>query len=89
MPRPRKLLLSFQAAQDLELIAEPLRTEVVQRLRMLKQFPHLGSLVPTEFSGVRVTTVRIFRIFYRVTPRGVEVIFIRHCKRRVPEIEGE
>jgi plasmid stabilization system protein ParE len=89
VPRPRNLLLSFQAAEDLDLIADPLRTEVIQRPRLLKRFPSLGSLVSAEFHGVRATTVGIFRIFYRVTARGVEVIFIRHCRRRVPDFEEE
>jgi plasmid stabilization system protein ParE len=84
-----KLFLSFQAADDLENIQEPLQTEIVKRLQLLRQFPNLGSLVPAEFPGVRATTVGMFRIFYRVTLRGVEVIFIRHCKRRVPDFVEE
>ena len=87
MPRLRKLLLAREATADLRLIVEPLRSEVIQRLKLLTRFPNVGGVVPSEFPGVRATTVGIFRIFYRVTARGVEVAFIRHCKRRVPNVD--
>ena len=84
MRRLRELFLSAQACNDLDSITEPLRTEVIERLLMLKRFPNMGALVAIESRGVRATTVDPFRIFYRVTTRGVEVIYIRHCKRRFP-----
>jgi len=87
VPRLRKLLVAREAATDFRLIAEPLRSEVIERLKLLRRFPKIGGLVPSEFSGVRATAVGIFRIFYRVTARGVEVIFIRHCKRRLPNFD--
>jgi plasmid stabilization system protein ParE len=83
----RKLLVAREAVTDFRLIAEPLRSEVIERLKLLTRFPNIGGFVPSEFPGVRATTVGIFRIFYRVTARGVEVIFIRHCKRRAPNID--
>jgi plasmid stabilization system protein ParE len=84
VPRLRKLLMAREAVTDFLLIAEPLRSEVVKRLKLLRRFPNIGGFVPSEFLDVRATTVGIFRIFYRVSGRGVEVIFIRHSKRRVP-----
>ncbi len=87
MPRLRKLLVAREAVTDFLLIAEPLRSEVRERLKLLRRFPNVGGFVPSEFPDVRATTVGIFRIFYRVSARGVEVIFIRHCKRRVPSLE--
>ncbi len=87
MPRLRKLLVAREAVTDFRLIAEPLRSEVVERLKLLRRFPNIGGFVPSELPDVRATTVGIYRIFYRVSARGVEVIFIRHCKRRVPNLE--
>lgn len=87
MPRLRKLLMAREAVIDFRLIAEPLRSEVIERLKLLTRFPNIGGVVPSEFPEVRATTVGIFRIFYRVTVRGVEVIFIRHSKRRVPSLD--
>jgi plasmid stabilization system protein ParE len=83
----RKLLVAREAVTDFHLIAEPLRSEVRERLKLPRRFPNIGGFVPSGFPDVRATTVGIFRIFYRVSARGVEVIFIRHCKRRVPNLE--
>ena len=83
MRKLQKLLLSAEACQDLDAITGTLRIAVVERLRMLKRFPNMGVLVD-ETSTVREATVDNFRIFYRVTRRGVEVIFIRHCRRKFP-----
>ena len=87
MPRLRKLLMAREAVTDFRLIAEPLRSEVIERLKLLRKFPNIGGFVPSEFPDVRATTVGIFRIFYRVSARGVEVIFIRHSKRRLPNFD--
>jgi hypothetical protein len=81
----RRLFLSSEACSDLELIAEPLRASVIRRLKLLKKFPMSGAALAGKLLGWRATTVGIFRIFYRVTPRGIEVGYIRHCKWRSPE----
>ena len=85
MGKIRRLYLSPEAYEDFQLITEPLRARVLRRLRMLKQFPKMGKSMPGEFAGFRATTVELFRIFYRVTDRGVEVAYIRHCKRQLPQ----
>jgi plasmid stabilization system protein ParE len=79
--------MAREAVIDFRLIAELLRSEVIERLKLLTRFPNIGGVVPSEFPEVRATTVAILRIFYRVTVRGVEVIFIRHSKRRVPSLD--
>jgi plasmid stabilization system protein ParE len=81
--RARKLFLSPEACGDLESIAEPLRAVVVRQLRLLRQFPEIGVRIGGEFKGLRAATVGMFRIFYRITLRGVEVVYIRHCKRKL------
>ena len=72
MPRARKLFLSPEACSDLQAITEPLRTVVVRRLRLLRQFPESGVRIGGEFKGLRAATVEMFRIFYRATLRGVD-----------------
>jgi plasmid stabilization system protein ParE len=71
----------------LDLIDEPLRGEVLERLRLLQRFPHSGEPFRVQVPELRASTIKIFRIFYQVTARAVEVIYIRHCKRRVPDFE--
>ena len=83
MARARKLFLSPEACTDLQSIAEPLRTVVVQRLRLLRQFPEVGMRIGGEFEGLRAVTVEMFRVFYRITLRGVEIVYVRHCKRKL------
>jgi len=83
----RKPLVAREAVTDFLLIAEPLRSEVRERLKLPRRFPNIGGFVPSGFPDVGATTVGIFRTFYRVSARGVEVIFIRHCKRRVPNLK--
>ena len=89
MPRVRTLLLSPEACRDLDLILEPLHGEVLQRLQLLKRFPHSGAPFRVQFPELRASTVKLFRIFYHVTTRQVEVIYIRHYKRRVPDFSTE
>jgi len=36
-----------------------------------------------EFEGLRAVTVEMFRVFYRITLRGVEIVYVRHCKRKL------
>ncbi len=85
MPRLRKLLLLPQAVEDFQLIHEPLRSAVADRLRMLKRFPEIGAPMARKYAGWRVTAVGIFRIIYRIAARGVEVGYIRHCRRALPD----
>lgn len=86
MRKAGRLLLSREAYEDFELITEPLRTAILDRLKLLRKFPLMGAPLVGNLKGIRATTVEIFRIFYRVTDRGVEILYIRHCKRRLPEM---
>jgi len=80
-----QLRLYPQAAEDLRAIYDPLYSEIVAKLRMLRRYPELGQALPGPYKGWRTAPVRIFRIIYRVTPQAVEVLFIRHCKRDLPK----
>ena len=84
MSRLHKLFLLPQAVEDFQAIYEPLRSAVVRRLQMLKRFPRMGVPLVRKYVGWRATTVGVFRIIYRVTARGIEVGYIRHCKRGLP-----
>jgi ParE toxin of type II toxin-antitoxin system, parDE len=84
--RPRKLFLSPEACLDLRAIDEPVYAAVTERLLLLRRFPELGVRLGGDFAHLRATTVEMFRIFYRVTGRGVEIVYIRHCKRKLPRL---
>lgn len=88
MPRARKLFLLPQACEDFGLVHEPLRSAIIKRLKTLKRFPYIGTPLTGPFRGWRALTVEIFRIYYRLVPRGVEVGFIRHAKRRHPKVSA-
>jgi len=87
VPKQRTLLLSPDACADLEIIYDPARSAIIQRLKLLARFPQIGASMTGPNAGWRATPVGLFRIIYRVTRRGVEVAYIRHCKRRTPRIE--
>jgi len=77
-----EIRVSPGAAADLDQIYEPVFSEVVERLALLRSFPEMGVPMPGRFVGWRCTTVRMFRVIYRITRRGIEVAYVRHCKRR-------
>ena len=62
MAKNRILLLSPQECSDISAIAEPLRSEIIRRLRLLRRFPNLGVPIVSDFAGLRAVTVGVFRI---------------------------
>lgn len=80
-----KVVLLPQAQQDLDEIYEPLLGRIVRHLRLLERFPEMGAAMVGPFAGYRSTIVAMFRIVYRVMPRGViEIAYVRHCRRSPP-----
>jgi len=80
-----KVVLLPQAQRDLDGIYAPVLDRVVRRLRLLERFPEMGAPMLGPFTGYRSTTAAMFRIVYRVLPRGVvEVAYVRHCRRAPP-----
>jgi plasmid stabilization system protein ParE len=80
-----KVVLLPQAEHDLDEIYDPVLGRVVRRLRLLERFPEMGAPMIGPFAGYRSTIVAMFRIVYRVLPRGVvEVAYVRHCRRPPP-----
>jgi plasmid stabilization system protein ParE len=61
------------------------RERIVEKLRLLRAFPEMGKAMSGEYAGWRITPVAMFQIIYRITPTAVEVLFIRHAKRQLPE----
>ena len=82
--KPRKLLLLPDAEEELRRIDDPLYSEISGRLQLPRQFPMLGSPMSPPFQNWRSIPVGVFRIIYRILPRGIEVAYIRHCKRELP-----
>jgi plasmid stabilization system protein ParE len=80
-----KIVLLPQAEKDLDQIVEPLLGRVIRHLRLLERFPELGPPMVGPFAGYRSAIVAMFRIVYRVQPRGViEIAYVRHCRRAPP-----
>jgi plasmid stabilization system protein ParE len=52
-------------------------------VRPLTEFPEMGRVVPeVGRSDIREIMFRGYRIVYRVAPRFVEILTVRHGKRR-------
>lgn len=52
-------------------------------VRVLTQFPEMGRIVPeVGRSEIREIVFRGYRVVYRVAPGHVEVLTVRHGKRR-------
>lgn len=80
-----KVVLLPQAQADLDEIYEPVLGRIIKRLRMLEDLPELAAPMLGPFAGYRSTVVSMFRIVYRLLPRGVlEVAYVRHCRRAPP-----
>jgi plasmid stabilization system protein ParE len=80
-----KVTLLPQARQDLDAIHDPGLGRIIRALRLLEQFPEMGAPMVGPFTGYHNTIVAMFRIVYRVLPRGVvEIAYIRHCRRAPP-----
>jgi plasmid stabilization system protein ParE len=80
-----KVVLLPQAEQDLDDIVDPVLGRILRRLRLLERFPEMGAPMMGPFTGYRSTTVAMFRIVYRLLPRGiVEIAYVRHCRRAPP-----
>lgn len=80
-----KIVLRPQAQADLDQIYDPVLARVLRRLRYLERFPELGAPMMGPFVGYRSTVVEMFRIVYRLRPRGiVEIAYVRDCRRAPP-----
>lgn len=80
-PLGKILLLLPQAQEDLDTIRDPLFTEIIQRLEILKEYPLWGAAMDGPFTGYRSFVVGIFRVVYKAVSNDlIEVAYIRHCK---------
>lgn len=80
-----KVFLLPQAQRNLDEIFDPVLGRIVRHLRLLERFPEMGAPMVGPFTGYRSTIVAMFRIVYRILPRGVvEVAYVRHCRRAPP-----
>lgn len=78
-----KVVLLPQAQEDLDRIFEPLLSQVLCRIEVLKKYPELGPAMAGPFAGYRSTVIEFFRVVYRLLPNHViEVAYVRDCRRR-------
>lgn len=78
-----RVVLLPQAQVDLDEILEPLLGRIARRLQVLKEYPELGPPMSGPFADYRSTVVEMFRVVYRLLPRGdIEVAYVRDCRRR-------
>lgn len=77
-----KVVLTREAARDLDLVFDPLLSHIQKRLDALSRFPELGAPMAGPFADCRATVVEFYRIVYRIRRRAtIEVLFIRDCRR--------
>ena len=73
-----------QAVDDLEEFYEPLRSEILDRLEILSEFPNAGVAMTQEFTGYRCLVIsRLVRVVYTVRNEKVWVAYIRHSARQI------
>lgn len=78
-----KVVLLPQASEDLDEIFDPIFSDIVQRLKTLRNYPMMGVSMTGPFAGYRGTVVDFFRIIYRIQKNNtIEVAYIRDCRRR-------
>ena len=78
----RQIFLLPQAVEDLDLIYEPVYSQILHKIRMLAQFPEMGPAMEGHFAGYRYLTVNPFRILYRLIGNSrIEIAYIMHYKR--------
>lgn len=70
-------------AQDSIVSAKKIVTKVLEAVRKLEQFPHLGIVAP-EMSDptIRQTIVLQYRLIYQVQEDGLVILSIVHARRR-------
>ncbi len=96
----RKVIWSDEAIIDLGTVvgyiaadnrsaAEKLGREILDRTRLLADFPQVGRIVPEESDpSVRELIVEPYRVIYEINPNGLTVDILRvwHAARGRPEI---
>ena len=72
-----------QALEDLEAFYEPLRTEIVERLEVLVEFPSAGVPMTQEFTGYRCFILSpLVRVIYTIRNKRILIAYIRHTARK-------
>ena len=80
----REVYFLAQAQEDLDPVKDPLWTEIIEKIELLKEYPLWGAPMDGPFTGYRSFVVGIFRVVYKViSDRRIEIAYIRHCKRNL------
>ncbi|NJO41430.1 MAG: type II toxin-antitoxin system RelE/ParE family toxin [Cyanobacteria bacterium CRU_2_1] len=70
-------------AQNDEIAADTLIAEILNKFPMLAQFPEMGRKRDELLKGLRSFPVKPYIVFYRRTPKGVEILSVLHQSRNI------
>lgn len=72
-------------SQDSPAAARRVAARLLMRSRELRHPPLLGRQIP-EYpkENLRELLVRPYRLIYRVTPDGIEIVTLKHYRQRLP-----
>ena len=77
-----QLVFLEQAAEELELLHDPLYSRIVKKTELLLRFPYLGAEMFDAFLGYRSLLAEPYRIIYQViSEKRIEIAFLFHVKR--------
>lgn len=78
-----QIILRPQAQEDLNLVEDPLLTEIIARIDCLRSYPYWGAAMGSSFMGYRSFVVGIFRVVYKIiSEERIDIVYIRHCRRK-------
>ncbi len=81
----RNILILSQAEEILDEITQPLFSQIISRIELLRDFPELGGPMKDDYEGYRSLVVEMFLVIYRVVSDSkIEVALIHHCRRKPP-----
>ena len=80
----KAIVLLPQAQEDLDEIYDPLFSEIIKRIELLKEYTYWGAPMDGPFTGYRSFIVGIFRVIYKIVKEErIEIAYIRHCRRNL------
>jgi plasmid stabilization system protein ParE len=79
-----KVVFLEQAAEELELLYDPLYSRVLKKVDLLSRFPDVGAEMFDAFAEYRSLIEPPYRMIYRIIPeKRIEIAFLFHMKRKL------
>ena len=79
-----KIIWLPPALQDLENVPYRKAERILEKVELLSEFPEMGSKMFFAWEGYRQLIVGNYRVIYEVvTPRRVEIAYIRHTRQKL------